>query len=204
MKRILLLLVFFLGTIAAIQAQEALGPWVMSAEMTLGAGAGCGPQAYSSATFTAGYKFGKMFLIGAGAGFRFALPLKEHNFQNSISVGRNYQMEWDLPFYLRLGMEGRKWFVHVDGGYAVGLFGMSWPGAKGAPARTATCYKGFFVDPHAGIILGGCHVVGLGVLFQQSTYQKRFSTHSGDVLSTSVSTVKDFPAAINLRYGFRF
>lgn len=204
-KRIILFLTLVLGTVAALRAQEAPGPWLMSAEMIVGAGVDNGPQTYSSATFTAGYKFGNIFLVGAGAGLRFALPLKERTYLESLpTIVRDYQMEWNLPIYLRLGLEGRKWFVHVDGGYAVGVVGLPWPGSKGAPARVATCYKGFFVDPHAGIILGGHHAIGLGVLLQQSTYQERVSTRSGDVVSTSVNTMNAFPLAINLRYGFRF
>ena len=204
MKRLVLVLVLALGAIMATQAQKR---WVFSPEVTLGVGFANGPKAYGTQAFTAGYKFGGLFLLGAGAGFRSALPVSSRTTVISGASRKEYTLDLEVPVFLRIGLEGSKWFVHVDGGYAIGLYGISMVAMLkklgASPFITAT-YKGFFVDPHAGIILGGRHAIGLGVLFQQSTRQELVIHQSGDLISTSVSTVKDFPAAINLRYGFRF
>lgn len=206
-KRLVLVLVLALGAITAAQAQKR---WVFSPEATVGVGLKNGPASYTTAAFTVGYKIGDLFLLGAGAGFRSAFPTSRRTTIDSSGAlqreTKEMMVELEMPVFLRIGLEGSKWFVHVDGGYAVGLFGVSAATSllKGASPYINPIYKGLFVDPHAGIILGGRHAIGLGVLFQQCTRQEEVINQSKDVISTSVNTVKEFPAAINLRYGFRF
>ena len=101
MKRLVLVLVLALGAIMGVQAQKR---WVFSPEVTLGVGFANGPKAYGTQAFTAGYKFGGLFLLGAGAGFRSALPVSSRTTVISGASRKEYILDLGVPVFLRIGL----------------------------------------------------------------------------------------------------
>ena len=163
-----------------VMASGAFGQkrWTLSVEESLGIGfGGMEPRVVSTTEFVATRSLGSLFSVGAGIGLRVADAVTDYIVENGGMPTKEYMLEFSAPVFVRLGLQGNKWFVRADGGYAPGLLSRSFPFSKGGVSYP--CYTGFFVEPHAGCFLGKHSVIGVGVLFQQCRVTYRTTKQEG-------------------------
>ena len=200
MKRLFLLVFVFGVTSLTLSAQNHMS---YSMEIVAGAGVGKGPLVTFSPEFVASYNLGG-FVVGAGAGARYARPCYEYGSIN----GRSFQNELDIPVFLRLGYGKAKFFVHVDAGYAVGILG-NYTEDKDLLTNQSIfkrdyTYDGLFLEPHFGWRVGQRSALALGILLQQSTILEL--SHGKEVIGGKEETVaygnntNKFSPTITFRY----
>lgn len=201
MKRLLVMIALGLLMASGAFCQKR---WTLSVEESLGVGfGGKEPRVVSTTEFVATRNLSSLFSVGAGIGLRVADAVTDYIVENGGMPTKEYMLEFSAPVFLRLGLQGNKWFVRADGGYAPGLLSRSFPLSKGGVSYP--CYTGFFVEPHAGCFLGKHSVIGVGVLFQQCRVTYRTTTQEGGcVVMTKVESKKEFPATLTFRYAYRF
>ena len=198
MKRItaiLLLCLLFLP----LQAQNRFS---FSLEVEAGGGFGNGPRIVASPQFVAQYELGSSFKVGAGAGLRYANPCYHFSIRNGVE-SREYCHDFSVPVFLRATYGSgilHSLYASLDAGYSIGVFML----VDGFPAFGDTAYKGLFLEPQVGWVIGEHSALTLGALLQQGTFRKNVISKSGDVVSAESSTQKELTPAITLRYCYTF
>ena len=202
-KSIVLLIVSLLSL--SLEAQERLS---YTLEIVAAAGIGRGPLASLTPQFAVQYDLGAGFIIGAGAGARFAAPCLQYINKNG-TMTRQFCEELDIPVFLRLGYGMEQYFATLDAGYALGVF--SFYGASGGSGKgPGACYSGLFFEPQVGRSVGRRGALSLGVLMQRSIVEDVVIKESGTTgtpsssVSSTHNTRKLMTPAITLRYGFLF
>ena len=187
-----------MALLLAVSAQ-AQKRWDLSLEQEVGVGVGYGPKVVATTEFVAACRLGSMFSIGPGVGFRVNVPLTTYKIQNGVP-SKQYLTTLGIPLFVRLGLQGRIWYVRADAGYTLDLVGIS----NDKDVIVAPHLDGFFLEPHAGVFLGKHSTIGLGVQLQDATVTKMEITRQGDLLIGSSQSNKKLVPAITLRYAFRF
>ena len=200
MKRLISLVLVFCVTSLMLTAQNRVS---YTLEFVAGVGVDKGPLVSFSPEFVGQYNWGG-FIIGAGAGARYARPCYEYDAKH----GRDFKNELDIPVFLRLGYGKAKFFANVDAGYAVSILGYDINNRLSTTNQSTSkknyLYDGLFFEPHFGWRFGQRSALALGVLLQQSTVQKLYE--GKDVIDGKEETVtigkytNSFSPAITLRY----
>lgn len=192
MKKTALLFMMFLATIT-LSAQSRMS---YAFERVAGVGVGKGPKVSFTPELVAQYNLGG-FIMGAGAGVRYALPCKVYDTTHGRRIGDH---ELDIPVFLRLGFGKSKFFIHMDAGYAFGVLG--YPGVGYVPgAKKDFLYDGLFFEPQVGWKVGLRGALALGVLLQKSDWRYQIRDVVGDTTTVYLSDlISAFTPAITLRY----
>lgn len=204
MKKIFVLLVLCSVSLT-VSAQSRMS---YSLEFEAGVGFWKGPLATFAPEFVAQYDLGGNFIVGAGAGARYAMPCLQYITKNG-SRSRSFFREVDIPVFLRIGYGKEQFFANLDAGYAIGVlgyYGAGWePGGK-----KDRCYDGLFVQPQVGWRVGRRSALALGLLLQKSTVSNHVTTENGDYpspsysITTEVHTEDVYSPALTLRYILSF
>ena len=200
MKRIITLILVFYLTSLMLSAQNRIS---YSLDFVAGVGVEKGPLVSFAPEFVAQYNLGG-FVMGVGAGARYARPCYEYDTRHS----RSFKNELDIPVFIRLGYGKAKLFANVDAGYAIGILGYDTENRdlliNRSTSKRVYPYDGLFFEPHFGWRFGQRSALALGVLLQQSTILNLYERK--DVIAGKEETVfygKDtnsFSPAITLRY----
>lgn len=175
--------------------------YISSLEFVGGVGFGKGPKMILAPQYVGQMDFGG-FRVGAGVGLRYAKPLREEVTKNGAS-SREYNNEFDIPVFLRLGFGGEKVYVNVDAGYSLGAIAFYEESMDGGSVADK-CYSGLFVDPQIGWRFSQKSALAIGMLLQQGVIGNRVTTQSGDSFSQEFHRKKEFTPALTLRYALSF
>lgn len=208
-KGVLFLICFCLAFCFFAQSLGAQNRFSYALESVAGLGIEKGPQYTVTEEFVTEYSLKGGFLIGVGAGLRYAAPCYQYIIKNGVHTKSRFANELDAPLFARVGYTGNRMFLKLDAGYSIGLYGHYQSGVKPG-GKKAPSYYGLFFEPHIGVKFGKRSALALGVLLQKSTVSAHVITETGTMGDPSwsstgeVSTQRVLTPAITLRYCVSF
>lgn len=208
-KAVLLFICFCLVLCSFAQSLGAQNRFSYALESVAGLGIEKGPQYTVTEEFVTEYSLKGGFLIGVGAGLRYAAPCYQYIIKNGVHTESSFANELDAPLFARAGYSGNRIFLKLDAGYSFGLYGHYRNDVKPGGQKDPS-YSGLFFEPHIGVRFGERSALALGVLLQKSTVSTHVITETGTIDDPSwsstgkVRTQREFAPAITLRYRFSF